>query len=177
VAKAKTPVVSAIGHEKDSPLLDLVADVRASTPTDAARKVVPDMTEQLRIITDLRTRSERAVRQRLDQSNVWLDALRARPVFADPNVLVDVPARAVEGLRDRSRRALSHTLDRTQDEVTYNRAQVRALSPAATLERGYAVVRLENGSVVRDADSVEPGSLVRVNVSIGEFTATRIVSP
>ncbi len=177
VAQAKTPVVSAIGHEKDSPLLDLVADVRASTPTDAARKVVPDMAEQVRIVTELRTRSERAVRQRLDQSSAWLDALRARPVLADPDVLLDVPGHAVDALRDRSRRALAHALDRAQDEVTYNRAQVRALSPAATLERGYAVVRAENGSVVRDADSVEPGALVRVNVSTGEFTAARIVSP
>lgn len=176
VAKAKTPVVSAIGHEKDSPLLDLVADMRASTPTDAARKVVPDMTEQMRIITDLRTRAERAVRNRLDQSGAWLDSLRARPVFADPTVLLDVPAQNVESLLDRSRRALTHALDRVQDEVTHNRAQVRSLSPAATLERGYAVVRAEDGSVIRDESEVEPGAILRVNVSAGEFSATRIVT-
>jgi len=172
VSRAKTPVISAIGHEKDSPLLDLVADVRASTPTDAARKVVPDMAEQRHIVSDLRNRSERALRQRIDQSLSWLDAVRARPVLADPHVLLDVPRKNIEQLRDRSRRSLSHALDRAQDDITYSRAQVKALSPAATLERGYAVVRDAKGSVVRDAHDVEVGAHLRINVAIGEFDAT-----
>ena len=176
-AKARTPIVSAIGHEKDSPLLDLVADVRASTPTDAARKIVPDMAEQLRMIAELRQRAERALRQRIDQNTAWLDALRARPVMADPNVLVDIPQQNVEQLRDRSRRALSHALDRAQDQVNHNRDQVRSLSPVATLERGYAVVRDAAGLVVRDADEVEVGTPLRINVASGEFPATRILSP
>ena len=177
VSRAKTPVVSAIGHEKDSPLLDLVADVRASTPTDAARKVVPDMAEQRRLVADLRTRADRAMRQRIEQNISWLDALRARPVLADPNVLLDVPQQRVEQLRDRSRRCLSHTLDRAQDEVVYSRAQVRSLSPAATLDRGYAVVRMADGSVVRDAQTVDVGATLRINVSSGEFSATRNALP
>ena len=177
VSRATTPVISAIGHEKDSPLLDLVADVRASTPTDAARKVVPDMAEQRRIVAEFRARAERALRQRIEQNTSWLDAARARPVLADPNVLLDVPQQRVEQLRDRSRRSLSHALDRAQDEVTYSRAQVRSLSPAATLERGYAVVRIADGSVVRDAQIVGVGATLRINVSNGEFPATRIVQP
>jgi exodeoxyribonuclease VII large subunit len=177
VSRAKTPVVSAIGHEKDSPLLDLVADVRASTPTDAARKVVPDMAEQRRLVADLRTRADRATRQRIEQNISWLDALRARPVLADPNVLLDVPQQRTEQLRDRSRRCLSHALDRAQDEVVYSRAQVRSLSPAATLDRGYAVVRMADGSVVRDAQTVDVGATLRINVSIGEFSATRTALP
>ena len=177
VSRAKTPVVSAIGHEKDSPLLDLVADVRASTPTDAARKVVPDMAEQRRLVADLRTRADRAMRQRIEQNISWLDALRARPVLADPNVLLDVPQQRVEQLRDRSRRCLSHALDRAQDEVVYSRAQVRSLSPAATLDRGYAVVRMADGSVVRDAQTVDVGATLRINVSSGEFVATRTATP
>jgi exodeoxyribonuclease VII large subunit len=177
VSRAKTPVVSAIGHEKDSPLLDLVADVRASTPTDAARKVVPDMAEQRRLVADLRTRADRAMRQRIEQNISWLDALRARPVLADPNVLLDVPQQRVEQLRDRSRRCLSHALDRAQDEVVYSRAQVRSLSPAATLDRGYAVVRMADGSVVRDAQTVDVGATLRINVSSGEFSATRNALP
>jgi len=177
VSRAKTPVVSAIGHEKDSPLLDLVADVRASTPTDAARKVVPDMAEQRRFVADLRTRADRAMRQRIEQNISWLDALRARPVFADPNVLLDVPQQRVEQLRDRSRRSLSHALDRAQDEVVYSRAQVRSLSPAATLDRGYAVIRMADGSVVRDAQTVDVGAVLRINVSSGEFSATRTDLP
>ncbi|MEI6229732.1 MAG: exodeoxyribonuclease VII large subunit [Actinomycetes bacterium] len=177
VSRAKTPVVSAIGHEKDSPLLDLVADVRASTPTDAARKVVPDMAEQRRFVADLRTRADRAMRQRIEQNISWLDALRARPVLADPNVLLDVPQQKVEQLRDRTRRCLSHALDRAQDEVVYSRAQVRSLSPAATLDRGYAVVRMADGSVVRDAQTVDVGAALRINVSSGEFVATRTATP
>lgn len=177
VSRAKTPVVSAIGHEKDSPLLDLVADVRASTPTDAARKVVPDMAEQRRLVADLRTRADRAMRQRIEQNISWLDALRARPVLADPNVLLDVPQQKVEQLRDRTRRCLSHALDRAQDEVVYSRAQVRSLSPAATLDRGYAVVRMADGSVVRDAQTVDVGATLRINVSSGEFSATRNALP
>jgi exodeoxyribonuclease VII large subunit len=172
VSRAKTPVISAIGHEKDSPLLDLVADVRASTPTDAARKVIPDMAEQRHIVSDLRNRSERALRQRIDQSLSWLDAVRARPVLADPHVLLDVPRINIEQLRDRSRRSLSHALGRAQDDITYSRAQVKALSPAATLERGYAVVRDAKGSVVRDAHDVEVGAHLRINVASGEFHAT-----
>lgn len=177
VSRAKTPVVSAIGHEKDSPLLDLVADVRASTPTDAARKVVPDMAEQRRLVVDFRIRADRAMRQRIEQNISWLDALRARPVLADPNVLLDVPQQRVEQLRDRSRRCLSHALDRAQDEVVYSRAQVRSLSPAATLDRGYAVVRMADGSVVRDAQTVDVGATLRINVSSGEFSATRNALP
>ncbi len=173
VAAAATPVVSAIGHEKDSPLLDLVADVRASTPTDAARKVVPDMAEQLRLVADLRSRAERAVRVRLDQAQTWLEQARHRPVLADPGVLVSVRADDVAALLDRSRRSLDHRLVRAADDVEHVRARVRALSPAATLERGYAVVQTDDGAVVRDADAVPDGALLRVRVAEGELHARR----
>ena len=173
VAKARTPVISAIGHEKDSPLLDLVADVRASTPTDAARRVVPDMQEQLALINDLRSRASGAVRNRLDKASSWLDSVRARPVLADPSSLIDAPEQQVQMLRDRTRRAVAHHLDRAQDLVTHQRTLVRNLSPAATLERGYAVVRNGDGTVVMNAEDVTVGTPLRVNVAVGEFTAAR----
>lgn len=173
VAAAATPVVSAIGHEKDSPLLDLVADVRASTPTDAARRVVPDMAEQLRLVADLRSRAERAVRVRLDQAQNWLDQARHRPVLADPGVLVTARADEVQGLLDRSRRSLDHRLVRAADDVGHVRARVRALSPAATLDRGYAVVQTDDGAVVRDAGTVAAGARLRVRVAQGELRARR----
>ena len=173
VAKARTPVISAIGHEKDSPLLDLVADVRASTPTDAARRVVPDMQEQLALIFDLRSRASGAVRNRLDKASSWLDSVRARPVLADPSSLIDAPEQQVQMLRDRTRRAVAHHLDRAQDLVTHQRTLVRNLSPAATLERGYAVVRNGDGTVVMNAEDVTVGTPLRVNVAVGEFTAAR----
>ncbi|MBI1376764.1 MAG: exodeoxyribonuclease VII large subunit [Frankiales bacterium] len=173
VAACRTPVVSAIGHEKDSPLLDLVADVRASTPTDAARRVVPDMSEQARLVAELRARAERAVRGRVEQQRAWLDGVRHRPVLADPSVLVSARADTVAGLLDRARRGLDHRLARASDDVAHVRARVRALSPAATLDRGYAVVQAPDGSVVRDADDVATGAQVRVRVGRGEFRATR----
>jgi exodeoxyribonuclease VII large subunit len=173
VSSCRTPVVSAIGHEKDSPLLDLVADVRASTPTDAARKVVPDMVVEARIVSDLRGRAERVVRGRIEQHLSWLDGVRHRPVLADPAVLVTTRADVVTAMLERSRRALSNRLDRADDDVTHVRARVHALSPAATLDRGYAVVQTPEGAVVRDADDVAPGTSVRVRVSQGEFHATR----
>ncbi len=173
VAAAATPVVSAIGHEKDSPLLDLVADVRASTPTDAARKVVPDMAEQLRLVADLRTRAERVVRVRLDQAQTWLDQARHRPVLADPEVLVTTRADEVAAHLDRARRNLEHRLLRAADDVAHVRARVRALSPAATLERGYAVVQTDDGAVVRAAASVAVGTRLRLRVAEGELHARR----
>jgi len=173
VAACATPVVSAIGHEKDSPILDLVADVRASTPTDAARKVVPDMVEEMRGVADLRSRARRALGSRLDRDAAWLDSARHRPVLADPSVLVTSRQSDVVALLDRSRRALDGRLTRASDDVGHVRARVRALSPAATLERGYAVVQADDGSVVRVADDVADGALLRVRVSEGEFRARR----
>ena len=173
VAACRTPVVSAIGHEKDAPLLDLVADVRASTPTDAARRVVPDLAEQQHLVLDLRSRGERALRDRLAQAQSWLDSARARPVLADPHVLVTARADDVASMLDRSRRALDHRLLRAADDVEHVRARVRALSPLATLERGYAVVQEDDGRIVRVADDVAPGTGLRVRVADGELHATR----
>ncbi|CAB4847660.1 unannotated protein [freshwater metagenome] len=173
VSACGTPVVSAIGHEKDAPLLDLVADVRASTPTDAARKIVPDMVEQIRIVSELRARADRVMRSRVDQSTAWLEGIRHRPVLADPVVLVTARHQDLGTLITRSRRALEHRLVRTHDDIDHLRARVRTLSPAATLERGYAVVQTPDGSVVRAASEVAAGVVVRIRLSEGEFQARR----
>jgi exodeoxyribonuclease VII large subunit len=173
VAACLTPVVSAIGHEKDAPILDLVADVRASTPTDAARKVVPDMLEEIRGVQDLRARATRALRGRLDRDVAWLDAARQRPVLAEPMGLVTARESDVRLMLERSRRALDSRLARAVDDVAHVRARVRTLSPAATLDRGYAVVQDDSGVVVRVAADVGDGALVRVRVSQGEFRARR----
>jgi exodeoxyribonuclease VII large subunit len=173
VAGCLTPVVSAIGHEKDSPLLDLVADWRASTPTDAAKRIVPDMAEEARRVHDLRDRADRAVRGQLQAASTWLASARARPVLADPSVLVSRRADEVTALVERSRLVLGHRLDRATDDVAHVRARVRALSPAATLERGYAVVQDGSGAVVRVAADVAAGALLRVRVADGELAARR----
>jgi exodeoxyribonuclease VII large subunit len=141
VAAGATPVVSAIGHEQDVPLLDHVADVRAATPTDAAKRVVPDVSEQIAIIDGLRDRARRCVAGRLDRETAWLNGIRSRPALADPVREVERRAQQVDELADRSRRCLSGMLARATDEVAHTRARLIALSPAGTLRRGYAIVQ------------------------------------
>src|SRR5215218_4784849 len=171
VAAATTPVVSAIGHEVDTPLLDLVADVRASTPTDAAKLVVPDVAEELAAVHATRDRLRRAVVHRVEREEATLHALRSRPVLAAPVTLVEERRHAVETAVHRARVALGARLDRARDDVRHLSTQVRALSPAATLDRGYAVVQRADGAVVRDPDEVSDGERLRLRVAGGELAA------
>ncbi|MBT2489192.1 exodeoxyribonuclease VII large subunit [Streptomyces sp. ISL-96] len=166
----RTPVVSAIGHEPDSPLLDLVADVRASTPTDAAKKVVPDVGEELNRVQLLRDRALRTVRGLMDREERGLAHALARPVMERPHRMVEDREAEVEALVARSRRTLGHLLDRADSELSHTRARVVALSPAATLERGYAVLQRADGAVVRSPDEVTAGDELRARVAEGEFT-------
>ncbi|MET9518701.1 exodeoxyribonuclease VII large subunit [Streptomyces sp. NPDC002994] len=166
----RTPVVSAIGHEPDSPLLDLVADVRASTPTDAAKKVVPDVGEELNRVQLLRDRALRTVRGLMDREERGLAHALARPVMERPHRMVEDREAEVEALVARSRRTLGHLLDRADSELSHTRARVVALSPAATLERGYAVLQRGDGAVVRSPDEVAAGDELRARVAEGEFT-------
>ncbi|MFB7221018.1 exodeoxyribonuclease VII large subunit [Streptomyces sp. NPDC056227] len=171
VAECHKPVVSAIGHEPDSPLLDLVADLRASTPTDAAKKVVPDVGEELDRVQQLRDRALRTVRGLLDREERGLAHALGRPSMQQPQRMVDERAAEVDALTGRSRRVLGHLLDRADSELAHTRARVVALSPAATLERGYAVLQRPDGHVVRSpADAGAPGDELRARVSEGEFT-------
>ncbi|MFY1677008.1 MULTISPECIES: exodeoxyribonuclease VII large subunit [unclassified Streptomyces] len=170
VAACRTPVVSAIGHEPDSPLLDHVADVRASTPTDAARKVVPDVGEEHERVAELRARSRRCVEALLDREERGLAQALARPSLQAPYRMIDDRAESVTGLLERARRALGHRLDRAESDLEHTRARVVALSPAATLERGYAVLRRADGRAVRDPDEVASGEPLRARVSGGEFS-------
>ncbi|GAA1839142.1 exodeoxyribonuclease VII large subunit [Actinomadura bangladeshensis] len=169
VSAARTPVVSAIGHEQDSPILDLVADVRASTPTDAAKKAVPDVREQLQLVRQLRDRGRRCLAGAVDRELAWLRAVRSRPALADPVREIERQSEQVAALRDRTRRCLSGALDRAGDELSHTRARLLALSPAATLERGYAIVQREDGSVVREAAAVKDGEHLHVRLSDGRL--------
>ncbi|NYI08054.1 exodeoxyribonuclease VII large subunit [Allostreptomyces psammosilenae] len=169
VADCRTPVVSAIGHEPDSPLLDLVADLRASTPTDAAKKVVPDVSEELHRVAQLRERGRRCLAALLDREAHGLAALRSRPVLADPHRMLRDRAEETDRLVDRARRVLDHLLDRELHGLEHTRARVLALSPAATLERGYAVLQRADGAVVRDPGVLAGDERLRARVSGGEF--------
>ncbi|MER8235912.1 exodeoxyribonuclease VII large subunit [Streptomyces sp. NPDC094049] len=174
VADCRTPVVSAIGHEPDSPLLDLVADLRASTPTDAAKKVVPDVGEELDRVRGLRDRALRSVRGLLDREERGRAHALARPVMERPLRMVEVREDEVAALLARSRRVLGHLLDRADSELSHTRARVRALSPAATMERGYAVLQRADGSVVRSPEEVTEGEDLRARVAEGEFAVRRV---
>lgn len=171
-AACRTPLVSAIGHHLDTPLLDLVADLRASTPTDAAKRVVPDVREERVRITQARLRARAALTMRLTREQTGLDHWRSRPVLAHPTTLVDVHEHRVAALRESARRSLHTALVHGHAEVAGLSAQVRALSPAATLDRGYAVVQGADGHVVRDPDDVVPEELLRIRVARGELAAT-----
>jgi len=171
VFACRTPIVSAIGHEPDTPLVDFVADVRCSTPTDAGKRVVPDLAEETHRIGAARDRLLRWVLGRLDREQQWLDAVRSRPVIARPEVLIDSRAAEITALLDRSRRCLAHRLDAAGNELSHTRARVTGLSPQATLDRGYAVVQREDGAVVRRPSDVEPGDQVRVRLAEGEIHA------
>jgi exodeoxyribonuclease VII large subunit len=172
VHKARTPVVSAIGHEQDAPLLDLAADVRASTPTDAAKLVVPDMAEELAGVIWARDRVRAVTARIVDREQERLDQLRSRPVMADPRTLLVARSEEVDRLLERARRTLGHRLDRAADDIGHQRARARALSPLATLRRGYAVLQDADGHVVTSAGSVAVGAQVSIRVADGRVLAT-----
>jgi exodeoxyribonuclease VII large subunit len=170
VAAGRTPVVSAIGHEQDTPLLDYVADVRASTPTDAAKRVVPDVAEQVALITQLRGRARRSVTGWLDRETAWLAGMKSRPALADPVREIERQAERVDALLQRSRMSLTASLARASDDVTHTRARLLALSPASTLRRGYAIVQHHDDGVVRGAAEVKPGELLTVRFAEDQLT-------
>ncbi len=170
VAATRTPVVSAIGHEQDTPLLDHVADARASTPTDAAKKTVPDVREQLALVRQLRDRGRRCLSGRVERELQWLAATRSRPALADPVREIERQAEGIATLHDRARRCLSAALDRAADDLTHTRARLLALSPAATLERGYAIVQRPDESVVRAAADVHKDDELLVRFADGRIT-------
>jgi len=171
VFAARTPVVSAIGHETDTPLLDYVADLRASTPTDAAKRIVPDLAEERQLIETARRRLDRGVLTLLDREQHRLDAWRSRPSLARPELLVDQRAADVTALRERAGRSLDQRVRRADDELRHTVARLRALSPAATLQRGYSIVQRADGHVVRAAAEVAADDLLRVRLAEGELRA------
>lgn len=154
VAACTTPVVSAIGHEQDTPLLDLVADLRASTPTDAAKRIVPSLREEQELIAGMRRRLNIHLAHRLDREGSLLAERQRRS------------SSIIHNLIEHSRRDIAHLS-----------ARVRALSPAATLDRGYAIVTGAGGVIIRDEAQVANGDEVRVRLASGEFTSTRISAP
>jgi exodeoxyribonuclease VII large subunit len=171
-ASCTTPIVSAIGHEKDSPLLDLVADYRASTPTDAAKRVVPDILEEIAMISALRDRARRTLVNRIDLEVTRITNFKNRPVMKDSHVLITARAEIIAGLRDRSNRSFGASIKLAKEELKQVKARIRALSPQATLDRGYSVVQLADGQIVTDPKKLKQGDLLRLRLAKGETQAT-----
>ncbi|MBM4482181.1 exodeoxyribonuclease VII large subunit [Rhodococcus hoagii] len=175
IVACTTPVVSAIGHEPDSPLSDHVADLRAATPTDAAKRVVPDAVAEQALVSDLRGRAGAALRNWVARESHLVAQLRSRPVLADPLSGIDRRAEEVERLRDTARRDVTRTIDAEATAVEHLRARLATLGPAATLARGYAVVQRVYGDtepeVLRSVDDAPPGTQIRVRLADGAVRA------
>ncbi|GAA3211815.1 exodeoxyribonuclease VII large subunit [Microbacterium terregens] len=171
VAAASTPVVSAIGHENDHPLLDDVADLRASTPTDAAKRIVPDVVEQRAAVAQLRSRLTMRLSQRVGHDIAQLEQLRSRPVLRAPESMIDARSQHLWLLVSRGRDTLDRRLEAQARRAAELRAALRTLSPASTLARGYAIAHLTDGVIVRDAAQAQPGVPVLVTVGRGSFAA------
>jgi exodeoxyribonuclease VII large subunit len=176
VAATLTPVVTAVGHESDAPLVDHAADVRASTPTDAAKLVVPDVAEEQQRVRMLQLRARRSIESRLDSEQHRLDGLRSRPAVADPSGQLMRWSAEVEAVRERARRAALACIGEARTDVARLAARVTAMSPQATLDRGYAVLQRADGSAVRDPAEVEPGERLTGRVAAGRVPL-EVVSP
>lgn len=172
VAAATTPIVTAVGHETDTPLVDHAADRRASTPTDAAKMVVPDVTEEVARLHALRARARRAILGRLDAEAHRLDGLRTRPAIADPVGQLTRWGETVAAQRERSRRATLACVGEASHDVGRLAARVAALSPEATLQRGYAVLQKSDGTAVRDPADVTTGEALSARVAAGRIPVT-----
>ena len=169
--------MSAIGHEADRPLLDEVADLRASTPTDAAKRVVPDVGEQLAGIDQARSRMSARLGQLLSHETDRIAQLRARPVLARPERLVDERAEELVRWIARGAELADRAVEDRAVSLGHTRARLGALSPKATLERGYAIAQLiaPDGSaadVVRDPRDAPEGQLLCISLAGGRLDAT-----
>lgn len=181
VSRMTTPVVSAIGHEPDTPLLDNVADLRAATPTDAAKRVVPDVTAELQLIADLRARAGNSLRRWVDRGVQEIAALRSRPVLASPLTRIDMLFDELGRDISATRRDILRMVERGEHDTAALRAQVAALGPGATLARGYAVVQVQPrdggpDEVVTTVEQSPPGSQLRIRVVDGAITAAAIAT-
>lgn len=168
-AAATTPIVSAIGHEADRPLLDEVADLRASTPTDAAKRVVPDVGEEFARIAEARSRMSRRLSQLLTLETERIEQLRARPCLAQPERIVDERAEELVRWIARGTELAERQVADRATELAHTRARLVALSPRATLERGYAIAQLTSGAVLRDPTNAPAGTAIHLALAGGSL--------
>ena len=168
-AAAITPIVSAIGHENDRPVLDDIADLRASTPTDAAKRVVPDVKEELHKIEQLSQRVRLRVEGYVANQIELLGQLRSRPILANPFTFIEDKELELNRNLSAIRSSLANVLDKEGMHLSHLKQQVRSLSPQSTLDRGYSVVRDDKGHVIADASKVKTGQKLKISLAKGEL--------
>ncbi|AMM20244.1 exodeoxyribonuclease VII large subunit [Frondihabitans sp. PAMC 28766] len=171
-AAAHTPIVSAIGHEADRPLLDDVADLRASTPTDAAKRVVPDVGEELQAVRQARARLGQRLTHLINTEIDRLGQIRSRPVLANPQTLIEVRADELVRYVARSEELLHRTIERASTRLSELTAGLRALSPESTLRRGYAIAQLPSGAVLRDVADAPAETPLVLTLAAGTLGVT-----
>ncbi len=171
-AAAKTPIISAIGHENDRPLLDDVADWRAVTPTDAGKKVVPDVAEELAMLRQLSDRAIGRVDAYLRAQTELISQIRSRPMLANPYGFVEILTVELATQLDRLRNRFSNQVEKAKLEVGHLRQQVRSLSPQSTLDRGYSIIQDSTGAVVTDSTKVAAGTKLKAKLAVGELSIT-----
>jgi exodeoxyribonuclease VII large subunit len=169
VATCRVPIVSAVGHEQDTPLCDLAADVRASTPTMAGKLVVPELSELSDLLDRARESLARSVVRTLDRDAQRLERSGER-LRAAPRLVLERQGQRVERAHERLRRAPALAVERKRAALESSAGRLRVLSPQKTLERGYAIVRTESNLVMASAD-VTPGARIDVRVADGAFGA------
>jgi exodeoxyribonuclease VII large subunit len=171
-AACTTPIVSAIGHENDRPLLDEVADLRASTPTDAAKRVVPDVAEELSRVQQARTRIGTRMTGLVTAEIDRIGQLRSRPALATSRWIVDERAEELTRHVARGAELVDRLLERAGTSVAELAGRLRALSPRLTLERGYAIAQLPGGAVLRRAADAAPGTALLLTLADGTVGTT-----
>jgi exodeoxyribonuclease VII large subunit len=173
-AAVRTPLVSAIGHEADRPILDDVADLRASTPTDAAKRVVPDVAEELLRVQQARTRLTVRLTHTLGVETDRITQLRSRPVLSSPDWIVTSRAEDLTRYVSRGVELVTRIVERAETRTRELSAQLRALSPQGTLDRGYAIAQLDDGSVLRSATEAPEGSPFTLTLADGSLSAASL---
>ena len=171
VSRCRTPVIAAIGHEPDHPIVDDVADVRCSTPTDAGKRVVPDAAAEIRAVAQLRARARRALSGWVQTETARLARLTSATVLADPLAPVQARFEQVGRARQRGRAVMASSFDGMTRDLAHRRAQLLALGPAATLARGYAVVQA-GPHILRSTQQAPAGTGLRIRVTNGAIRAT-----
>lgn len=170
-AQCQTPIVSAIGHEDDWTLIDLAVDMRASTPTDAAKRVVPDVMEQWQLIEEAQRRIRDRIRSRVDNEIRLIEGYANRPSLTQPLTMLEKPQRFVDEARMRLDIAMRRLVDNAEATIERLHASVTALSPQSVLDRGYAVVQNEHGQVIKETSQVEEGETMHITIRSGMLTA------